>query len=166
MQPLQIAELIIGSIASLGIVFGGAGYLVSVFRKGTKQEKSDIIQTSTQVTEFYKDQIQGFKDIVESQTEKIRQLTGEIGELRGQLTTEKSQNDRLEKIFQNRNPEMDTFIKAVMGDMKHHEEYHAKSMELLGTMIKTLNEIYSISLANQDLLKQDIHVETTVSKQT
>lgn len=146
--------LVVGSIASLGIIFGGAGYLLSVFRGGTKQEKSEIIQDSSQIIEFYKEQIHGFKEIVDSQNNKISGLTSENGEMKGKLGAAQAQLDKLELIFQNRNPEMEEFMKFMIQATEQQATSHKE-------MIRILGEIHIMAM---DEKKKVTQISTTVQK--
>ena len=78
-----------------------------------------------------------------------------MGELRGQLNAERAQNERLEKIFQNRDPETQKFYELVVRAI---ESQQVANQEFL----KTLNEIHKIVV---DESTRDMKVEAKISKQ-
>lgn len=125
-----------GCIASAGICAGGVGYLIKSFKKGTKEEKGEIISTSEQVVNFWKSQAENLQLMLERKekdwNEKFQGMSREMGELRGQLTAEKVQNDRLEKIFQNRNPEQEKFMELVVTAINNQNTVNAEVVRILG----------------------------------
>lgn len=155
--------LIIGIIASLGIFAGGLGFLLSRFSKGKKEERQDIVQSSEQLTQFWKDQADGFKEMLETKTTelnaKINDLSREVGELRGQLNAEKKANEKLEMIFQNRDPQTQEFMKlltasAVKADefRLNYEQDEKKKLSMWAEIASTLKEIHKLTLENNQIL--------------
>ncbi len=169
MDTTKIAIMVMGSIASLGILAGGLGFLMSKFKSGSKEEKEGLISSSEKLTEFWKSQSEGYKIMMEAKDEKWRleskekdekyrqemqSLTREVGELRGQLNAEKSTNERLEKIFQGRNPEMEEFMKFMIQATTNQTEGQKAILEVL-------EEIKKMSLEEKT---RELHLEGTVSK--
>lgn len=132
--------IVLSSLASIGILAGGMGYLISSFRGG-----------SNKLTAFWKDQADGYKLMIaekdRTNDDKFQALHKEIGELRGQLNAEQALNERLEKIFQNRNPEMDNFMKSMSENMVE--------------VSRVLKEIHTMSKMEHE---RDFKVEATVSR--
>lgn len=154
-QTLQLVLTIIGILGSIGLFAGGIGFLLSRFSKGRSEEKIDVISSADQLTSFWKEQVDGYKTVVAELTEKIRVLTGEIGELRGQLQSEKKQTEMLERIFQNRDPETKKFMEHVMQSIKDQAQVN-------GEIVRILKEIHNMSKAEHE---RDFKVEATVTKQ-
>lgn len=145
-QTLETIFMIVGVLGSIGLFAGGLGYLINLFKKGGREEKDDIITSSEKLTEFFKSQSEGYKIMMEAKDEKwrvelkekdekyrieVQSLTREVGELKGQLNAEKATNERLEKIFQNRSPEMEEFMKFMVQAVKDQTESHQKIVEVL-----------------------------------
>ncbi len=153
-ETLQMILTIVGIVGSIGIFAGGIGFLFSKFQKGNKEDKADALTSADQLTNFWKEQVEGFKLIIADQTEKIRILTGEVGELRGQLVAEKKQNEMAREILQNRDPETKRFMEHMVQSIKDHSETHKEIIRILG-------EIHSMSIAEHD---RDFKVTANVTK--
>lgn len=157
-QIYQIILTVIGSIASLGILSGGAGYLVNSFKKGEKKDKADVINTSQEVINFWKSQAENFQTILSSKekdwNQKFSDMSKELGQIQGQLASEKAQTERLEKIFQNRNPEQETFMKAVMLSIENQGNVNVEIVKLLG-------DIHKLAV---DEHNRETKVETVITK--
>lgn len=155
---LKILAIIFGSLGTLGIFAGGLGYLVKTFRKGTKEEKAEVIGSSQEIINFWKSQAENYQLILASKekdwNEKFQVLTREFGELKGKYDSEKVQNERLEKIFQNRDPESQKFMELVM-----------KAIETQGKVnegiVNTLAEIHALMI---DEHNREMKVEATITK--
>lgn len=146
----------------IGTLAGGIGLLFNMFKKKPRDENNEIITSATNQMEFWKKQHEEEKEIGKIKEEKyttrvdeitkdftsqINLLSREVGELKGQLNAEKAQNERLEKIFQNRDPETQKFM-----------EYMVKAME---NQDKMLNEIYKLTKSEQD---RELKVTSTIVK--
>lgn len=153
-QTLQIILTVIGILGSIGLFAGGVGFLASRFKKGSTEEKIDVISSADQLTSFWREQVDGYKVVVAELTEKIRVLTGEVGELRGQLTAEKKQSEMLEKIFQNRDPETQKFMEHVMQSIKDQAGVNTE-------IVRILKEIHQMSKEEHE---RDFKIESTVTK--
>lgn len=150
--------IIFGSLGSLGLLAGGIGYLISQFKTGTRQANNDIVSSSNEIITFYKTENDNLKIIMtekdKSNDEKFRQLTAEIGELRGQLNSEKANNERLEKIFQNRDPDTQKFQESMIQFVNDQSAVHVK-------IVQVLSEIHSLAI---DEHNRDFKLTTTIEK--
>ncbi len=155
----QIVLIVFGSIGMLGMFAGGFGALRASFRKGAKEEKQEVMGSSQEIINFWKGQAENLQTILDRKeqdwNEKFQGLTREMGELRGQLNAERAQNDRLEKIFQNRDPETQKFMELVM---KAIENQQMANQEFL----KTLKEIHELVAQENN---REMKVEAKISKQ-
>lgn len=130
-----ILGFIIGIPTGLGLFAFGAGYLWSQIKKGNKQgkdESNELIKSNDDIKAIYKEQNSDLKEINKVLGEKIEALTREVGEIRGQLNSEKAQNERLEKIFQGRDPENQKFMEYMINATKTHDEFHKELMRIVG----------------------------------
>ena len=139
----HIIITIITSIGSLGILAGGMGYLINTFRKGSKIEKTEVMTTSQEVINFWKSQAENYQTILDKKESewntKFQELTRQIGEIQGQLSAEKAQNERLEKIFQNRDPDHQKFMESVMKALSNQEVVNKE-------IVRVLSEIHGMAL--------------------
>lgn len=158
MTPEQIITSGAEIIGSLALFAFGAGYLSSKFKSGTKEQKSentDLISSNDQIKQFYKDQNDDYKKIIAQQTADIHDLNRRVGEMKGQLEIVQAQNKEYLAILQNRNPEMDEFMKFMI---KATENQAVSQKE----MIRILGEIHIMTKAEHE---RDFKVEATVTKQ-
>lgn len=161
----DILLFIIGSITSLGVLAAGIGYLMGTARKKERDEKTEVVSSADQVSMFWKDQANEYKEMMKIRDEKndgkvkdltseVNLLTKEVGELRGQLNAEKTQNERYEKIFQGRSPEQEEFMKFMIQATKDQAESHKGIMEVL-------NKVYKFAEMEHD---RDFTVTAKVTK--
>lgn len=147
----NILLYILGSLASIGVVAGGLGYLISQFRGGTKKANTEIASSSTEIITFYKTENESLKSIMgekdKSNDEKFRQLTSEIGEIRGQLIEKEKQNKQYLDIINNRGPETEQFQTAMLDG--------------LSKLATVIGEIHTMAKDEHD---RDFTINATVSK--
>ena len=124
-QSLQIILTVVGLLGSVGFLAGGIGFLISRFNKGKVEEKSDVISSADQLSSFWKEQVDGFKEVIKELTAKLekqkddhtiemKKVLTELGEVRGQLTAESKQKGEYLAILQNRDPETQKFMEIML----------------------------------------------------
>ena len=122
MPILQIAEIIIGSLISLGILIAGAGYGMGKFYEGKNKRKLDD-------THLFNEQLEALKRIIEEQKaasaemtkkrdiemqilrEDIKKHTEEIGRLKGINEEKERKIKELMDILANRDPALGEYMK-------------------------------------------------------
>lgn len=149
MNPLQIAQIAAIILAGLGTLLGGVGFAIYSYKKSGRQERKDVTETADVISEFWKNQAEELKLILQTKdvevqsqiaaltkdfNEKIQDLTKQVGVLTGQLTAEKALNEKLEQIFQNRNPEMEGFMKYMVDATEKHSETHEAMLKVLADL--------------------------------
>lgn len=143
---------IFGSLASIGLTAGGLGYLISQFRGGTKKANTEIASSSTEIITFYKTENESLKSIMgekdKSNDEKFRQLTSEIGEIRGQLIEKEKQNKQYLDIINNRGPETEQFQTAMLDGL-------AKLATIIG-------EIHTLAIQEHE---RELSITSTITKE-
>lgn len=166
METRTIIEFVLGTILSLGVLTGGIGYLVSQYKKGGKLQEEEVVSSADKLTQFWKDQADGYKEMMETKdktnSEQINSLSTQVGELRGQLTAALNQNEELKKIFQGRSPEMEQFMKSMV-------QANTDQMENQKKMTIALDKILGTVLESNKLLKEeakDLEIVATVTKQS
>ena len=152
-------------MASLGIFVGGIGYFIGLFRKGSKQEKSEVINSSQEVITFWKTTAENYQTILSTKekdwNEKFQGLTREFGELKGKYEAEKAQTERLEKIFQNRDPESQKFMELVIKAIDNQNKTNENQNKVNTEMVRVLTAIHTLAVEEHN---REIHVESTVTK--
>lgn len=172
MTVKDIVEITGAAVLVLGTLFGGAGFLIWSYKKSGRQERKDVTETADTISNFWKNQAEELKGILQTKdvefntkitaltkdfTDQITGLTEKVGILTGQLAAEKNQNERLEKIFQGRNPEMEAFMKYMVGSSEQHSKTHE-------AMLKVLNDLHGMSESNHKILEKDLKVESVITK--
>jgi len=172
MDLIKITEFTLGGIASLGIFFFGAGFWYSQFGKGKREEKDDIVSSADKLTQFWKDQAEGYKAMMaekdRSNDDKIQKLTREVGELRGQLTEKTTSYEKLEKIFQNRNPEMESFMKTILAVAEQSQTFMANNTQFQSDQHNIMIEIRDFMghiNTHLESVDKDLKIEAKISKQ-
>lgn len=139
--------LIVGSLASLGIVSGGVGYLLQSFRSG-----------SSSLSSFYKEQAEGYKVMMSekdaSNDAKFQKMTAEIGEIRGQLIEKEKQNKEYLDIINNRDPGTQKFQEFITQACLDQGEVNKQ-------IINVLKEIHELAVAEHE---RDFSITATVTK--
>lgn len=165
-QILQIIGLVIGALAGLAGVAALLGVAWSQFNKGNRTEKNEVVNSADTIADFWKKQADDYKEMMKVKDDKnstlINELTRKVGELTGQLTAEKAQNERYEKIFQGRNPEMDTFMKFMIQASKDQSESTREIVRVLG-------EIHSMASSTHEIVdarKLPVKIEGTIQSNT
>lgn len=163
---IKIFLLVIGSLASLGLLAGGIGYLLSKVNKGSREEKSDVISSADQLAGFWKEQVEGFRAVIAELTAKIekqkddhnaemKKVLTELGEVRGRLGAETKAKEEYLAILQNRDPETKEFMKFMVKSVEDQGETHKELIRILG-------EIHTMAKAEHE---RDFKVTATVSKE-
>lgn len=149
MDTSEVIKLILSGTAAITVIFGGIGFAIYTYRKSGRQERKDVTETADTIADFWKKQAEELKlilqtkdtefssklaDVTKDYTAQITALTEKVGILTGQLAAEKSANERLEKIFQNRSPELDAFMKYIMTASEKHTETHSAMLKALGDL--------------------------------
>jgi biopolymer transport protein ExbB/TolQ len=156
MNIKELAELIGIVLGTLGLFAAGVGTVIYGVKRTERQERKDLTETADTISNFWKNQAEELKEILATKdsefniklaavtrefNEKIQDLVKEIGMLKGQLSAEKAINERLEKIFQNRSPEMEAFMKYMVEATEKHNETHE-------AMMKVLTDLHAKSFPN------------------
>ena len=164
-QSLQIVLTIIGVLGSVGLFAGGVGYLINRFNKGKTEERTDVISSADQLASFWKEQVEGFKAIVAELTTKIekqkdehntemKKVLTELGEVRGQLTSESKQKAEYLAILQNRDPETQKFMEIMLKFVDTQSKTNTE-------IARVLKDIHSMAKAEHD---SNLEVTSTVTK--
>lgn len=176
---MRIVWLIIAGIASLGGVIAAIGFIIYSLKKGGQE----VVSSAGQLSTFWKEQSDGFKQMLVAKEDAWQKLTAEkdaktqatinslskeVGELRGQLDAKASQAKEYLEILQNRNPEMKEFMTTMLGVaqvsqtfMLDNKTFQSKQGETMQQVLEFMQHI------NQHLVQEagkDIKVEATVSK--
>ncbi len=148
----QIAEIVIGSLAGLGLLAGGIGYLKSQYVEGKTGEKKSDLETQNELTTYLKNQIETYKDIIKKQaednTENNKVQNEKFAKMNTDITTMKAVIDEKDKtiakyleILQNRNPDLEVSLKEISASMtdiktfmKHIDSHLEKELKITGTV--------------------------------
>lgn len=158
----QLLSYIPQVAAVLIIVVAGGGWVIRLFNKDGTQDKNDVVNSANTILQYWKTQAEEYKIVIDAKdkahsekvstlttefTKQITKLTGEVGELRGQLSAETNQKKEYLAILQNRDPETQKFM-----------EFMVKAME---NQDKILSEIFKIVKAEEN---RELKITSTVVK--
>lgn len=145
-SPLLI--YIFGSLASIGLVSGGLGYLIGQFRSG-----------GSNLTAFYKEQAEGYKIMMsekdKSNDDKFQKMTAEIGEIRGQLIEKEKQNKEYLDIINNRDPGTQKFQELLTKACTDQTDINKQ-------VVSILKEIHDLAVLEHE---RDFKITSTVTKE-
>lgn len=157
------------NIPEIIIAAGGIGLLVQMFRKKPRDEKNEVLNSANTIMDFWKNQAEQYKVISDEKdktynekitsltkqfTDQIAILSREVGELKGQLTSETAQKKEYLAILQNRDPETKKFMEFMLKAQENHDEAHKEMMRILG-------EIHTYAKEEHE---REFKVISTVSK--
>jgi hypothetical protein len=159
MDTVNVAKIIgtiLAAALSIAAVVAIIGVAYAQFKKAFRNERVEAINSADTLAEFWHKQADEYKDAMalkdEKYTEQINKLTRELGEVRGELNAAKASNERLEKIFQGRDPEMQEFMRFMIQAVKDQAETHQK-------IVKVLDDIHNMSKSNHSLLEDESKVK-------
>lgn len=158
--------LIFGSIAGIGVLAGGFGYLMSVVKKGSRQKDAELMTNAEQIANFYKEQTDQYKIIVSEKeaqwavkegewNKRFTDLSREVGLIKGQLVEKEKQAKEYLDILQNRDPETKKFYELVISAIDNQNKVNAE-------ITRVLKEIHTMTTLEHE---RDLKVIATVSKQ-
>lgn len=171
MEIRDIIELIVTVVGSFGLVAFGYGYWKYKTREGKDGAKHDILASAEQLTQFWKEQAEGYKLMMQEKEEKmqtqIHELTKQVGELRGQLNEKTTQYEKLERIFQSRDPEQVEFRKTMLLVAEQSQKFMADTYQgqkdTHGIMVEIKEFMQHIN-DRLEAIDQDIDIKATVSR--
>lgn len=143
---------IIQIIETGGLIILGFGYVYAQFFKGKNARAKEDLETENSLTTYLKNQINGFKEIVEEQNKKIIELGKEVASLRAVIEEKDNTIQKYLDILQNRNPELEVF----MQESKVFHQGQTQVLEKIGRFMETINK-------HLEKQSEDIEVLTTVT---
>jgi septal ring factor EnvC (AmiA/AmiB activator) len=161
MPVKDLIQLIFSILLGVGVFAGGVGYVVSAYMQGKKGQTASVVSSADQLTDFWKDQVDGFKAMVSEQNVKIQNLTNELNQVRGQLNSREKQIEELQATLNLRNPEMKQFMELMMQSVREQSESHTE-------IVRVLKDLHAMSSSNHLLLQneqeKELKIEGTVTK--
>ncbi len=158
MTITEMINLGLAIVAGLVVLVGGIGYVIHLFTKSTRDEKSEVMSSATQMTDFWQKQAEGYQKIMaekdKSNDEKFQTMTKELGEIRGKLQAREEQIKEYIAIFQNRDPETKKFMDIMLEFVRNQTETNKEVARILG-------EIHKMETDEHD---KEFKVEATVTK--
>lgn len=128
---IEIGGFVIGSLAALGIVAGGFGFLVSSFLDGKNKKSNDNLQKDDTLLNYLTKQNDSYAGVVLSQNEKIATLTANNTYLEKKV-------EELKAIVDGRDPGTKQFQEAMVKFISSNTEYQNSTLKILAEMMKRL----------------------------
>lgn len=187
---LDIAKWVGGSLTALAAITALIGVAYAQFRKGSRDESNAVVTSADNISEFWHKQADEYKammavkeesfqkqfsDSTERYQKQISELTEKVGVLTGKLANSTEYADKLEKIFQGRNPEMEAFMKFMVQSSNEQGELMRQAVkdatESHTQIITVLKDIHDMSASNHQILdarkdsgKKEVIIEGTLEK--
>lgn len=160
MNAIDIILSAVGGFISLGILAAGFGYAYAQFKRGTNQQQTDAVESETQLTKYWKDQVDGFKVMVTELNRRVEVLSGELNQLKGQLVEKEKQNREYLAILQDRDPQTQTFMSDMTQFVKDQAVFQKDVHQTMVDIHAFMNSI----LPYFEMVGKDLTIEATVSK--
>lgn len=115
---------VLQAILTFGVLLGGAGYAYEKFTGGRTKKASEQTVANTDLIKGLQTQLDAIDTLMKRQQGEHKQemdamrsentrLTGEVGELRGQLKEKEHKLSEYKEIFQGRNPQIEDTLKMI-----------------------------------------------------
>jgi hypothetical protein len=143
-MSLDYLQYVIDALTFVGV----GGYALSQFVRGKGDKTSDEYATENTLNAYLKKQIESFKEIIADQDKKIQELGKQLAALSATLLEKDKTIDTYFAILQNRNPELEAF-------MKDQAQYRKESTTMFQHMVGTLGDIST-------QLNKELHIESTI----
>lgn len=138
-QVLQTAEIVIGSVISLGILIAGFGYFYAQFFQGKNKKTKEEFELFTVQLEALRKLCEQQKDQIRSLEEDSKKHTSEIGRLTGIVESKDKTIAELNAVLQNRDPQLGEHIKFSRESIAEFKESIKKITEQLDQISKKNN---------------------------
>lgn len=112
MTPLSITDF-----ETIGILIVGIAYVATAWRSGSGKASIEVIQI--------------YKERVETLSNRVSDLTKELGRLQGEIKGKDDKITFLEQLVQGRNPEQEQYMKDMRKFTKGVADYMASSTKTL-----------------------------------
>lgn len=149
----NIAEIFGAVVGGIGAISAGIGYCYSQFNTGNTAATKDSLESQNELTQYMKDQIDGYKSMVEGQNVKITDMGKKLATMEALLAAKDKTIKEYMDIITNRNPELDQYMKE---SRQKWEDQKNIISQILDAM-KNIN-------AHMDKHRKDIRIDATINQ--
>lgn len=132
METRDVIELVLAIIGGLGAIIVAIGYAFGKFRQGQNNRRKDDLEQKKNVLDLLQEQVDSLEALCDKQQEEIVILRTQAEE------REKKAKEYIE-IFQNRDPQMQVFIKYLTETANASNAY-MKDTSMMFTQLKPVLE--------------------------
>lgn len=136
METRDVIELVLSIGGAIGLLAVGLGYAFGQFRQGQSNRRKDDVDSKKNVLDLLQEQVDSLETLCQKQQEEIIILRTQSEE------REKKAKEYIE-IFQNRNPEMITFMKYLTETATASNVYMKDTGKLFNQLAPVLEKILS-----------------------
>lgn len=160
---LSITEVTVGLLGGVGVLALGLGYIYSQFSKGKNGQTKEQLETENSLTTYLKNQVSGFKEIIDNQNVKITELGKEMAGLRATLDEKDKTIDKYLAILQNRNPELENFISSMTKNAAQYDTFMKDSAAFQGELMGVMKGLTSFMEKINTHMEQDLTIKSTIT---
>ncbi len=157
MDSMDTVQLIL----LVGTVATGIGYGTALIFKGRSMRSKEELDNENSLNTYLKNQIGGFKEIIEGQNAKITELGNAMAAMKAVIEEKDKTIEKYLAILQNRNPELENFMQKMNTTLSTISQYMERNTMLMGNTHELMKEV-------EKHMKQeggDLKIEATVTKQ-
>ena len=115
---------------------------------GNKKDKRDEIIAENNAMQILRTTVNTYRDEVDKLKSEVHENAKQLEKMKGVIEEKDKQLLMFERVFQNRSPEMDKFVKDLSEEARQNAVHRRNSEELFDQMIKTLKGIQEILKSN------------------
>lgn len=127
-----IAEI----IGAIGALAAAIGYLVSQYTKGKKDGRDENIKAQTDLMTNLQAQIGGYQKVLEDNNRKLIDMDKQNATFKAIIEEKDKTIEKYLKILENRSPELENTLKALLGTMNKIEDFMHTHIEGAGKDMK------------------------------
>ena len=142
-----IGAWVLSSLATVGLLFFGAGYWMSQYSDGLHKKGTDKLDSDTTLLNYFKEKNEGYAQAVVDLQKQIADLNSKIAVLSATIVERDKQLSDYKAIFTGTDTGTKTFQTTMLQSVKDRENFQEKTAEILESIVERL-EVLSTGQAD------------------